>query len=281
MKNPLVSICLPVRNSKDNKNSQNITIEKVLNNLVNQTYKNIEIIISDNCSEDGTFEIIKKFEKKYNFIHIFRQEKKISWAENFEFTQSKAKGDYFKWNACDDLISLDFIEKNVKFLEKNHDYTFSSSKSFFETSMINPNKIILDGNLYERIKFFFKVRSICHNVFYSLIRTKSFKNVTSISYDYLGIDWIVCLDLLFLGKFRTIDDGYMIFGTNGMSKKKRFVDRDSYTKKVIYNFFPFFELSKILIFKSLKANDLSFFQKIHIIIINLKLNFYFILKYRL
>ena len=63
MSQPLVSICVPVKNGENIKNSQQINIEKVLNNLVNQTYENIEIIVSDNCSDDRTFEIIKNFEK--------------------------------------------------------------------------------------------------------------------------------------------------------------------------------------------------------------------------
>ena len=234
MSQPLVSICVPVKNGENNKNSQQINIEKVLNNLVNQTYENIEIIVSDNCSDDRTFEIIKNFEKKYNFVNVYRHEQEISWAENFEFTLSKAKGVYFKWNACDDIVSLDFIQKNVEFLEKNLDHAYSSSKSYFEISMNNPIKIDLDGILYDRIKNFFKIRSVCHSVFYSLIRTQSLRQVTRISNDFLGIDWIICLDLLFFGKFKTIDAGYMIFGTNGMSKQNKFLSRKIYSKKIIY-----------------------------------------------
>ena len=196
MSQPLVSICVPVKNGENIKNSQQINIEKVLNNLVNQTYENIEIIVSDNCSDDRTFEIIKNFEKKYNFVNVYRHDQEISWAENFEFTLSKAKGVYFKWNACDDIVSLDFIQKNVEFLEKNLDYAYSSSKSYYEISMNNPIKIDLDGILYNRIKNFFKIRSVCHSIFYSLIRTKSLRQVTRISNDFLGIDWIICLDLL-------------------------------------------------------------------------------------
>ena len=281
MNQPLVSICVPVKNGERHINKQKINIEKVLNSLVNQTYKNIEIIISDNCSNDATYEIIKNFEKKYNFVNVYRHENEVSWAENFEFTLNKARGDYLKWNACDDIVSLDFIENNVEFLEHNLDYSYSASKSYYEMSLNNSINIKLDGTLYERIKNFFKVRTVCHSVFYSLIRTKFLRRSTKISNDFLGIDWIICLDLLFFGKFKTIDEGYMVFGTNGMSRQNNFLNRKNYSKKFIYKILPFFELNKILISKSILSNKLNLFQKINILIINLKLNIHFLLKYML
>ena len=54
---PLVSVCVPVFNSKK-------TVLNSINSILNQSYRNIEVIISDNNSDDGTFEICKKLKKK-------------------------------------------------------------------------------------------------------------------------------------------------------------------------------------------------------------------------
>lgn len=51
---PLVSICIPVFNGGK-------TIRKTINSVINQTYKNLEIIIVDNCSTDSTVEIVQEF----------------------------------------------------------------------------------------------------------------------------------------------------------------------------------------------------------------------------
>ena len=55
---PLVSICIPVYNGAN-------YIDETINCCINQSYKNIEVIVSDNCSTDNTVELIKK----YNIIN--------------------------------------------------------------------------------------------------------------------------------------------------------------------------------------------------------------------
>ena len=61
MENPLVSVIIPTYNSSR-------TLEKCLESIKNQTYKNIEIIVVDNNSTDNTKEIAKKFaDKAINF----------------------------------------------------------------------------------------------------------------------------------------------------------------------------------------------------------------------
>jgi glycosyltransferase involved in cell wall biosynthesis len=57
MANPLVSVIIPTKNSAK-------TIEKCLKSVKDQTYKNIEIIVVDNFSTDGTYEIAKKYTEK-------------------------------------------------------------------------------------------------------------------------------------------------------------------------------------------------------------------------
>ena len=51
-------------------------LRKQIDSILNQTYKNINLIISDDCSKDKTKEILKEYEKKDNRIKIFYQEKK-------------------------------------------------------------------------------------------------------------------------------------------------------------------------------------------------------------
>ena len=60
---PLVSIGLPTYNSSK-------TISKVLDNIINQTYKNIEIIISDNHSQDSTIQMVQKYASNDSRIKI-------------------------------------------------------------------------------------------------------------------------------------------------------------------------------------------------------------------
>ena len=67
-KNPLVTVGLPTFNRKN-------LLERALNSVLNQTYKNIDILVSDNHSDDGTEEIMLEYAKKDSRIRYFRQEK--------------------------------------------------------------------------------------------------------------------------------------------------------------------------------------------------------------
>lgn len=103
-KNPLlVSIGLPTYNGEK-------YITQALKSLLSQSYKNIEINISDNHSTDKTPEICKTYAHKYPHIKYFRQKKMITPVDNFNFVLSKAKGEYFMWAADDDYWSPNLIE---------------------------------------------------------------------------------------------------------------------------------------------------------------------------
>lgn len=119
--NPLVTICLLTHNSQK-------TLEKTLNSILNQTYSNFEILISDNYSKDKTREIITSFQKKYP--------DKITFRQNQEPTEKDEDyiGCYYNYNSCiksglikgdlvcffhdDDIYNPKIIEKEVRaFLE--------------------------------------------------------------------------------------------------------------------------------------------------------------------
>lgn len=131
---PLVSIGMPVFNGMRSDLKRNINFEKALQSILKQSYQNLEIIISNNCSNDETVNIIKKYLKKDKRIIFYEQKKKIDLLDNFKFVLAKSSGEYFKFNSYDDYISSDFIEKNLEFLIKNNDYIFSSSPLFYESN---------------------------------------------------------------------------------------------------------------------------------------------------
>ena len=60
-------------------------IREQIESILNQTYKNIRLIISDDCSKDNTPEILKEYEKKDNRIELYIQEKNLGVVKNIEF----------------------------------------------------------------------------------------------------------------------------------------------------------------------------------------------------
>jgi len=72
----------------------------------------------------------------------------------------------------------------------------------------------------------------------------------------------------------------MILGTNGMSRQKNFLKNKVYNNKLVYKVLPLFELTKILTYKIFCDRKLNIFQKLHVFLICVKLNFLFLLKYK-
>ncbi len=106
----LVSIGMPVYNEEE-------YIEKTIISFLNQDYKNIELIISDNGSTDGTKEICCKYLEKDSRIRYFPQKKTSDSTSNFNFVTTQAKGEYFMWAAGHDLREPNYISKCQKMLE--------------------------------------------------------------------------------------------------------------------------------------------------------------------
>lgn len=109
-RNPLVSFGLPVRNAAQ-------FIPTLLNSILSQNYNNIEIIVSDNHSDDNTLEILNKYASQDNRVRIFKNEKNIGQISNFNRVLDLSNGKYFRWIGADDSIEAEYIKKCVGMLE--------------------------------------------------------------------------------------------------------------------------------------------------------------------
>ena len=98
-----ISVIVPAYNAEK-------TIDKCLESLVNQTYKNIEIIVIDDGSKDSTLKKIKQFEKKYpqKIIAITRENKGIGYTRNEGIKYST--GDYIGFVDSDDYVDTEMYE---------------------------------------------------------------------------------------------------------------------------------------------------------------------------
>ena len=119
-KNPLVSIGLPTRNRAH-------LLKEALESLLGQTYRNIEYIVSDNASTDGTAELLHDYAARDPRIRYIRQDTDINGMENHEFVLRKAQGEYFMWASDDDWWHPRFVETLVDVLEKNPSYGVAMS----------------------------------------------------------------------------------------------------------------------------------------------------------
>ncbi|MBK5201719.1 MAG: glycosyltransferase family 2 protein [Spirochaetaceae bacterium] len=117
MQHPLISIIIP------NYNSEKV-LQETLNSVLNQTYKNWELIFVDDCSTDKSLDIAKKNAKLDNRIKIFTfaQNGGPGIATKFGFT--KSRGEWIAFIDADDIWPSNKLEKQMKFSLDNH-YEFT------------------------------------------------------------------------------------------------------------------------------------------------------------
>ena len=108
--NELVSIIMPSYNTAD-------FIEKSIKSVINQTYKNWELIIVDDCSTDNTDEVVEKFLSDKRIVYI-KNEKNSGAAVSRNCALREAKGKWIAFLDSDDLWHPQKLEKQIEFMEK-------------------------------------------------------------------------------------------------------------------------------------------------------------------
>lgn len=99
-------------------------VKEQIDSILNQTYRDIRLIISDDCSTDKTREILKQYEKNDRVI-IFYQEKNLGYIKNFEFLLKNVENDLYMLSDQDDVWKEEKIEKSVEKLKsENLDLVF-------------------------------------------------------------------------------------------------------------------------------------------------------------
>ena len=121
MRNPAVSVIIPMYNAQD-------YIGECLDSLVKQTFKDFEVIIVDDCSTDGSCEIVKSFGDKFKVLTLSKNSGCPSLPRNFAL--AAARGEYVYFLDADDLLSETALEELYKVAEKFSADVVHSKKYF-------------------------------------------------------------------------------------------------------------------------------------------------------
>lgn len=263
MNNARVTIGMPVYNGGS-------YFEVALSSILNQSFHDVQIIISDNASSDNTEEICRRYAAKDVRITYVRQIKNVGAERNFDFVMQAASSEYFMWAAADDYRSFDYIKNNVEFLDLNSDYVASTCPTRFEGSigesvdMGDQSRAEIDP--CERVLKALNWR--CANGrFYSLYRLSVVKDLTFTGTKFMAMDVLFVMTVLMRGKMNRLTSGYVELGRGGVSSSPKIYSL--YRTTSIEIFIPFYFFCKKIIVLMKQA---SLAQKINVLIFSIHLN---------
>lgn len=105
--NTLVSIGLPVRNGEH-------VLASAVQSVLEQDYRHLELVISDNASDDGTEDICRELARSDPRVRYYRQPENIGLLNNFIRVLELSEGAYFKWLGDDDWLAPGYVSRCVE-----------------------------------------------------------------------------------------------------------------------------------------------------------------------
>ena len=130
---PKLAIGIPVFNGQE-------FLPELLDSLLAQTFRDFEILICDNASNDRTHEICREYERRDVRVRYTRNERNLGALANYNRVFELSTAPLFKWAAHDDLYHHDYLEACVRLLDENPQIVLAHTGTAFidETGELLP-----------------------------------------------------------------------------------------------------------------------------------------------
>ncbi|MBC8444460.1 glycosyltransferase, partial [Candidatus Woesearchaeota archaeon] len=219
---PKVSIGLPVYNGEE-------YLRKTLDCLLEQTFLDIEIIVSDDNSSDQTKDICLEYCEQDNRVRYFKQDKNFGMpVKNFRFVLDNAVGEYFMFASHDDSWDERYIEELVSVLDNDSNCSLAFS-NYKIKNLKGVEEILIDvsSSVSESkyIRYMTRLIDSQPALIFGLFRREIINSKDIILADMFTLHFGNLMSLK--GKIKIVDKYMMAWGVNG--------SRDSYsmTGKII------------------------------------------------
>lgn len=181
-------------------------IEQSIRSVLYQTYKNIQLIVIDDFSSDGSIGILKTIKEKNDFV-LLLNEKNEGLNVNILKALNYATGDFVALLASDDYISLNKIERQVDYLQNTgkdgvyaNAYTFDKIKEYPYV----PNPLFMRNNKAEILDHLYKYDWGGALIQSALFKTSLFKKLSPLREDFKSDDWAFIIKC-----YESYEIGYM------------------------------------------------------------------------
>ena len=188
-------------------------LKEQLDSILNQTYKDFRLLISDDCSKDSTIKILDEYAEKDNRIILFKQKENLGIIKNFEFLMKNVESEFFMFSDQDDIWNESKVEKSIdRIQETNSDLVYA------DLEVVDEKMNTLSSSYWQLKGFEHKIykyndfESLYLNNFITgstmIIRTKMLDKILAMIYEskYILHDYWVALVVSKLGKISYINE---------------------------------------------------------------------------
>ena len=210
---PMVSVGCAVYNGAQ-------TLRRALDGLVKQDYPNVEIIIADDGSTDGSKEICREYCAKFPNITLVENPENLGIFRNCNNLFELSSGKYFMWADQDDVRDPTFISKCVAILESDsgcvlcHSHTGVFWKTFANLMHVNTIDYINDVSSV-LVRYWRFLRRYSDTTIYGLIRADALRRTRMWQAANASSNALL-FELLLLGKFRQIPEVLYYYCAKGL-----------------------------------------------------------------
>ena len=197
MTEPIISIGMPAFNSER-------WLASSIESILEQTFTNIELIISDNASTDNTADRCEIYAQQDDRVRYYRNSENIGVTENYNAVVKHARGKYFKWASTNDYCDKTMLQKCFNRLESEHDAVicYTGTRLLYDDGKYvdyNDGGEFIDTCAYLRFRSVIESMRL-NNIMNGLIRTDVLKT-TMLHGSYLSSDLPLMGELALRGNF--------------------------------------------------------------------------------
>ncbi len=140
-------------------------LREQIDSILNQTYTEFRLLISDDGSTDGTRDILKEYKEKDSRIEVFMQDDNLGVVKNFEFLLKKVEAKYYMFSDQDDIWKETKIEKSLNKIEEGYDLVYSDLEVVDENLNVTYSSYWKLKGIYNKIKKYNNFESLYLNNF--------------------------------------------------------------------------------------------------------------------
>lgn len=224
-------------------------IEEQIQSILNQTYSEFNLIISDDCSEDNTVSLVRGLAASDKRIKLIENLTNVGYIRNFEKLLLASKADYIMFADQDDVWLEDKVEKSFAFLKET-----KSDLIYTDLKVVDEKLNVLFDSFNREMKIFPKRVKTYNDLFHrnyatgnTILFSANMKKhilpfVELKTYEYIH-DWYILIECMYHGKVSYLDEALILYRQHGnnqigatkeKNKNKRFIDlknkREKYLK---------------------------------------------------